>query len=139
MKTAYNTACYFARQAADLCRFNGLSVSGFGRLAAPVMGAIWFFDHADSGLRILLNANGTVNAPATKAAHIAKAAAVAADLAAAEAAAAEAAAAAARAEARAAFQALFGLAPVAPAVESPLVPFRADLAAAVRAYGRGLI
>lgn len=64
--TAYSRACYFARQAADLARYNGLYVAGFSRLPAARHGAIWQFCHAESGLVILLNASGAVNAKATK-------------------------------------------------------------------------
>lgn len=67
--TAYSRACYFAKQAAALCRYNGLNVAGFSRLPAPRDGAIWQFRHEESGLVILLNASGAVNAKATKAAR----------------------------------------------------------------------
>lgn len=64
--TAYSTACYFARQAASLRKYNGLTVPGLIDLARPRHGAIWEFNCARTGLVILLNAGGTVNAKATK-------------------------------------------------------------------------
>lgn len=67
--TQHSRACYFARRAADLCRYNGLMTPGFSRLPAPRDGAIWQFCHEESGLVILLNASGAVNAKATKAAR----------------------------------------------------------------------
>lgn len=67
--TQYSRACYFARRAADLCRYNGLMTPGFSRLPAPRDGAIWQFCHEESGLVILLNASGAINAKATKAAR----------------------------------------------------------------------
>lgn len=66
--TQHSRACYFARQAADLARYNGLYVKGFSRLPAPLFGAVFHFHHEESGLVILLNATGAVNAKATKAA-----------------------------------------------------------------------
>ncbi len=76
--TAYSTACHFARRAADLCRYNGISSPGFSRLPESFMGACWQFDHA--GQIILLNSNGTVNQPATKARREAARAFMLADL-----------------------------------------------------------
>lgn len=70
--TQYSRACYFAKQAADLARYNGLFIKGFSRLPAPVAGAVWQFCHEESGLVILLNATGAVNSKATKAARMAK-------------------------------------------------------------------
>jgi hypothetical protein len=64
--TQHSRACYFARRAADLCRYNGITTPGFSRLPAPRHGAIWQFCHEESGLVILLNASGAVNAKATK-------------------------------------------------------------------------
>lgn len=65
--TSYSTACYFARNAADLARFNGLYQSG---LCCPVdkdSEISWISHHVPTGFYIALNANGTVNQQATKA------------------------------------------------------------------------
>lgn len=90
--TAYSSACYFARQAADLYRYRGLMVKGFACLPESLEGAVWEFRHEASGLVILLNSSGAVNAKATKARResdkAAAALAAAADMAAQEAAAA---------------------------------------------------
>lgn len=144
--TQFSRACYFARRAADLCRYNGITTPGFARLPAARHGAIWQFCHDESGLVILLNASGAVNAKATKEA---REEAAAADLARLVSSAKEA-----RDMAREVDSALAALdtapapraplpafcaalAPVTPALESPLLPLSRGAARVALALARG--
>jgi hypothetical protein len=72
MSTPYSRACYFARKAADLCRFNGLWTPGLSHVIGQASNVCWIFHHAETGLDIVLTAGGKVNASATKEHRIAK-------------------------------------------------------------------